>query len=163
LKSLDLHKGVRGEWNPYASDLIQAPPTPRRLVTAVAAPIKNARAEPVGILVAAIPADRIARAIQNITQSDLLTISLVDASGVFLEVSGGKIRNLPSDAASFEPVRRVRSGEAGSGIFRRGRQELSVGYTPIRTLGWGLVVQLSNSVISRAVWDLERPLVPFGL
>ena len=154
----DWYRGVSRDWKPYVSEVYQTAVAPNPLVVAVAVPFKDESGAPVGILMAPYTLETIAQWMGQIQQEGAWRISVVDQRGQLLAGPGIDIYQPPVDLSCYAPVARLRAGQSGTGFFRRGAEELFVAYTPIASLGWGLVVERPQAVVLQSARAVERQL-----
>src|SRR3990172_7175295 len=143
----DWYRGVSREWKPYVSEVYQTAVAPKPLVVAVAVPLKDPDGTLSGILMAPYRLKTIAVWMGHIQQEGAWRISVVDQNGRLLAGPGIEVSETPIDLSRYPPVARLQAGEAGTGIFQRGAQEFFVAYTPIASLGWGLVAERQLALV----------------
>ena len=151
----DWYKGVTRQWTPYVSEVYQTSFSPNQLIVAIAVPIEN-DGKPVGILMAACPVNSIGRELVSTKLENGWTVSLVDQHG---HLSGRHNINPFSaaiDLSDYEPVKRMRSGGTGYGLFARDHDTFAVRYEPVTRYGWGVLVEQSASMLHRNVGLVER-------
>src|SRR5205814_8049906 len=126
----DWYKGVASHWKPYVSEIYEPAATPHQLVVAIAVPIRDNEGRPVGILMAPYGLNTISRWLGETKLEGAWKISLVDQKG--------HLSSSPSEASAFalidlsehEPVKLLRSGQTGNGIFNRNNQLFFTHYEP---------------------------------
>lgn len=159
----DWYRGVTHEWKPYVSEVYQTVVSPRQLVVGLAVPIKDERGRPVGILMAPYALNRISRSLVETKLEGAWLISLVDQNG-HLSAHASIDPHLPAvDLSGFEPVRQLRSGHAGYGMFMRGGQSLFVRYQPLQSYGWGILVEQPAAMLDQGVRAIQRRIWLLGL
>ncbi len=159
----DWYRVVASGWRPYVSEVYQTAVPPKQLVTAVVVPVNDQNGKPVAILMAPYKLTTIKDWMSQIDADSPRKISIVDQHGMLVAAPGLDIFQPPKDVSDFEPVRRLKIGETGSGLFQRGGNELMVAYAPIPSLGWGMLVELPTGALASDVWEFERRIVLFGL
>ncbi len=154
----DWYRGVSREWKPYVSEVYQTAVAPRPLVVAVAVPLKEPDGTRSGILMAPYRLKTIADWMGHIQQEGAWRISVVDQNGRLLAGPGVEASEAPIDLRHYPPVAELQAGQAGTGIFPRGAEEFFVAYTPIVSLGWGLVAERPLSLVLQSAQAVERQL-----
>ena len=154
----DWHRGVSRDWKPYVSEVYQTAVAPNPLVVAVAVPFKDESGAPVGILMAPYTLETIAQWMGQIQQEGAWRISVVDQRGQLLAGPGIDIYQPPVDLRDYAPVAQLQAGQRGTGVFRRGEEELFVAYTPIASLGWGLLAERPQALVLQSARAVERQL-----
>jgi PAS domain S-box-containing protein len=154
----DWYQGVTRNWKPYVSEVYRPQAAPHALSVAVAVPIKDTSGKPIGIIAAAYSLERITMWLKaNVGGSR--TISVVDQNGQLLAGPEIDVFSPPVDLSSYEPVRRVRHGETGSGVFSGERGEMFVAYAPLGDLGWGVLAQQPAGAVHQQIWDTRRQVL----
>jgi PAS domain S-box-containing protein len=158
----DWYKGVTREWKPYVSEVYQTDVVPRQLVVAIVVPIEDYAGKPVGILMAPYALDTMSRRLVEHLESGW-TISLVDQNG-HLSASPKIDAFSPAvDLNGYEPVKRMRAGQAGSGIFPRSGTSFFARYEPLPQYGWGVLVEQSSAALHQGVFIVEHRVWLLGL
>ncbi len=138
----DWYKGVSNGWKPYVSQVYKRTAEPHYNVVAVAAPIKDAAQEVVGILVLQVRLDTFFDWSARIDAGPASYAYFVDPAGNVAGHPGyppqSEIVNLSDDSV----VRNVLRGESKveTTFSRRDGQEVLVSYAPVGKYGWGAVV-----------------------
>jgi PAS domain S-box-containing protein len=152
----DWYTGIASHWKPYVSEVYQTNVPPYQLVVAIAVPIKDDKGNPIGILMAPFAIDTMSRQLVETKIENGWTISLVDQNG---HLSAGP--NIDSfspavDLRGYEPVKQIRAGHAGYGMFVRDGKTFFARYEPTSDYGWGVLVEKPTSVLHQGVWAVER-------
>lgn len=150
----DWYKGVTQRWESHISEVYQTALPPRELVVAIAIPVTDANGKPIGILMGADALDTISQKLGTRLEGGW-TILLVDQSG-HVATHQGSDPQIPVDLSLYEPVRRLRAGQSGSGSFVRGGEAIFAGYEPAGKSGWGVVVEQPSVLLQQGVWTVER-------
>lgn len=151
----DWYKGVTNQWQPYVSELYGTAAKSREQMVAIAVPIRDEHGAPIGILMAPFSSQTIAGWNRFLSASSLHFIEIVDRRGTAIIRKSGSSPIGPQ----FEPVRRVLAGETGHGHFRWSGGGVQAGYSPIASLGGGVVISIPLTEISTAIWQFERPVL----
>jgi len=160
----DWYKGEARDWKPYISDVYQSAVAPHELVVAIVVPIQDQSGKPVGILMAPFTLETMSRHLVESKIGGAWTISLVDQNGHLSARPNIDSYSAPIDLNGFEPVRRMRAGNAGHGTFVRGSGDtLFVGYEPVGQYGWGVLVEQPLSALHHGIWAVERRVWLLGL
>jgi PAS domain S-box-containing protein len=159
----DWYKGVAQHSEPYISEVYQTAVPPYQLVVAIVVPISDEAGKPVGILMAPCSLDTMSRQLVETKLENGWTISLVDQHGHL-----SARRNIDSyaaavDLSSYEPVKRMQTGQSGYGVFSRDGDTLAVRYEPVPPYGWGVLVEQPASVLHRGVGLVERRVWLLGI
>jgi PAS domain S-box-containing protein len=159
----DWYKGVAREWKPYISEVYQTANAPYPLVVAVAVPISDDAGKPIGILMAPIPLDTMSRELVQTRLEGAWTISLVDQNGHLSARPNIDAYSPAIDLSAYEPVRRMRTGNAGYGTFVRDGKTFFARCEPLHHYGWGVLVEQPSAVLQQGVFAVERRVWLLGL
>ncbi len=159
----DWYKGVSREWKPYISEVYQTAVSPNALVAAMVVPIKDAKGKPVGILMAPYSLDIMSRRLVETKLEGTWTISLVDQRGQLSAHPHIDPHAAPIDLGSYEPVKRVRAGNSGNGVFVRDGEAFFEHYEPLPEYGWGILVEQPASALQAGTSAIERRIWLLGL
>src|ERR1700721_4387213 len=118
----DWYKGVAQDWKAYISEVYQTAVAPYHLVVAIAVPMEDQAGKPIGILVAPYTLETMSRRLVHTKIDGAWTISLVDQHGRLSARPNIDTYAAPIDLNAYEPVKLVRTGNAGQGTFVRGRE-----------------------------------------
>ncbi len=158
----DWYKGVARQWKPYISEVYQTAVSPHQLVVAIAVPIMD-DGKPVGILVAPYALDIMSRALVETKLENGWTISLIDQHGYLSARPNIDAYSPPVDLNGYEPVKQMRTGRAGYGIFARDGNTFAARYEPVPQYGWGVLVEQPSSLLQQGVSAVERRVWLLGL
>ncbi|HUS18622.1 MAG TPA: cache domain-containing protein [Terriglobales bacterium] len=152
----DWYKGVARSWEPYVSQVYRTTAEPQHLSVAIAVPIRDDRGQVIGILAAAESLGRISTWLRTATDSGGRTISVIDRNGALLASPMVDVTKPPVDMSAYGPAHLARSGQFGTGAFVSATGLQYAAYVPIRSLGWGVVVEQPESAVHRRVLDARR-------
>ena len=159
----DWYRGVAHGWKPYISEVYETAVRPRQLVVGLAVPINDAHGQPIGILMAPYALNTISKSLVSTRLEGAWTISLVDQDG-HLSARPSINPHLRSiDLSGFEPVRRLRAGRAGFGMFAQDGTPVFVRYQPIQSYGWGILVQQPAATLYQGVRAIQHRIWFLGL
>ncbi len=157
------YHGVTGHWTPYISEVYQTAIAPYSLVVAVAVPIRDDGGKPIGILMAPYALDAMSRELMQTKLEGAWTISLVDQNGHLSARPNTDSYSAPVNLKGYEPVKRMRAGNAGNGTFGRDGSTFLTGYEPVRPYGWGVLVEQPAAALQRGVHAVEQRVWLLGL
>jgi PAS domain S-box-containing protein len=152
----DWYNGVSRHWKPYVSEVYQTSVPPHELVIAIAVPILDEKARPIGILMAPFALDTFSRRLVETKLEAGWEISLVDQNGHLSARPNIDSLATAIDLSYYEPVREVRAGHAGDGVFVRDGKKFFAHYEPAGNYGWGILVEKPAAVLHTGIRDVER-------
>ena len=152
----DWYKGVTGQWKPYVSEVYETATTPHQLVVAIAVPIRDNAGNPIGILIAPYALNTINRWLGETKLEGAWTISLLDQKGHLSPSQNEAYASALIDLSEYEPVKLVRSGRAGNGIFARNDKLVFTHYEPVTEYGWGILLEQPSATLQQGVWVVGR-------
>ena len=152
----DWYQGVAGHWKPYVSEIYETAVTPHQLVVAIAVPIRDSEGKPVGILMAPYALNTISRWLGETKLEGAWKISLVDQKGHLSASPTEASTSALIDLSEHEPVKLVRAGRTGNGIFARNNQLVFTHYEPVAEYGWGLLLEQRSATLQQGVWAVGR-------
>jgi PAS domain S-box-containing protein len=159
----DWYHGVTRRWTPYISEVYQTAVAPYPLVVAVVVPIRDDEGKPIGILMAPCTLDAMSRELVRTKLEGAWTISLVDPNGHLSARPNIDSYSPPVDLKGYEPVKRVRAGNAGNGTFGRDGGTFFTRYEPVRQYGWGVLVEQPSAAMQHGVRAVEQRVWLLGL
>jgi len=159
----DWFNGIARQWKPYVSEVYQTVVPPYQLVVAIAVPIEDDSGKPVGILMAPFAIDAMSRHLVDAKLEDGWIISLVDQAGHLSARPNIDAFSPAIDLSNYEPVREVRRGRAGRGMFVRDDETFFARYEPTSDYGWGILVEKPATVLNQGIWAVERQVWMLGL
>ena len=143
----------------YISGLSAASISTIHQTIVVAVPLEN----PSGFLVGIYGLDAVKAWLRGVPETTTKWVSIVDQNGNLVFAPGlsdaGPVHNL-SDQAE---VKKVLAGQNGSEVVPSGGQQSVVSRYPVRSCGWGLLVQVPFEEINKVVWQGEQPIALLGL
>ncbi len=159
----DWYKGLARDWKPYVSEVYQTAIAPHQLVVAMVVPLRDEAGKTVGILMAPYTLETMSQRLVSTKIEGTWTISLVDQHGHLSARPNIDSYAEPIDLSGYEPVKLMRAGGAGHGIFAWGNKTLFAHYEPIGQYGWGVLVEQPLSTLQRNVQTVERRVWLLGL
>jgi len=153
----DWYQGVARSWTPYVSQVYRTTADPQHLSVAIAVPLRDAEGNLIGIVAAAEPLGRISEWLRSVTDSGRRAISVIDRNGALLASPVIDVTKPPVDMSAYDPARRAIAGGEGTGAFTAadGARQYAA-YMPIRSLGWGVVVEQPDWIVHARVTDARR-------
>ncbi|HTE90471.1 MAG TPA: response regulator, partial [Terriglobales bacterium] len=152
----DWYKGVASHWKPYVSEIYETAATPHQLVVAIAVPIRDNEGKRIGILMAPYSLNTISRWLGETKLEGAWKISLVDQKGHLSSSPTEASTSALIDLSEHEPVKLVRAGRTGNGIFARNNQLVFTHYEPVAEYGWGLLLEQPAATLQQGVWAVGR-------
>jgi len=152
----DWYKGTAAQWNPYISEVYQSVVGTHQLVVAIVVPVRDATGKPIGILMAPCTLDTMSRQLVETKLAGEWTISLVDQNGHLSARPNIDSYAPPVDLSGYEPVRRLRTAQAGYGTFVRDGKSFFARYEPVGHYGWGVLVEQPATVLQQGVFAVQR-------
>ncbi len=127
----------------------------------VAVPLNPDR--PAGIIAVTYSAQTLRDWMSDISRNDSRWISVVDQKGT---VVAGRELGSPDghhNAGDREEVRKVLAGRSGALYMSVEGRPVLVHLHPIPSVGWGVLVEIPNEELDKAIWKFERPLALLGV
>ena len=151
----DWHKGVTRQGQPYVSEVYRSGFPPHALVVAIVVPVKDEAGKPTGFLMGAYALATMSQHLVEAKLEDGWTISLVDQNGHLSAHPNMDSYSPLVDLTGYEPVKQMRTGQAGNGMFVRDGNTFFAGYKPVRQYGWGILVESRRLFYSKAflLWN----------
>jgi PAS domain S-box-containing protein len=113
--------------------------------------------KPSAVLAATYTTDTIKSWTHSIAPSTMKWISVVDQNGTVL--AGADLGNSGSLSQNTHPgLKQVLAGQSGTQFIWQGGKRVLVSRHPIRSLHWGVLVEIPASEIDSAIWQFERPM-----
>jgi len=166
----DWYKGFKRQEQPYISEVYESVVAPYQLVVAIAVPISDDQGRPVGILMGADALDTMSRRLVDTRLGDGWTIQLVDQNGQMAAQQNIDPHAAAINLSRYEPVKRLRGGESGDGVFVHDGKSLFTHYEPLGQFNWGVLVeqqmaiqQQSVRLVQNRVWILSLVFLLVGL
>lgn len=153
----DWYQGVARDWTPYVSQVYRTTAEPQHLSVAIAVPLRDHDGRIIGIIAAAESLVQVSAWLQSVTESGGRTISVIDRNGVLLAGPSVDVLKPPLSMSGYAPARAALSGQQGTGAFdspRGGKQYTA--YVPIRSSGWGVIVEQPEAVVHQRILDARR-------
>jgi PAS domain S-box-containing protein len=159
----DWYKGFTRERKPYVSEVYKTAVPPYQLVVAIAIPIYDDQRNVVGILMGADALDTISQRLVDTHLENGWKILLVDQSGHMAARpdidSHGELVNL----AEYEPVKQLKAGVSGDGVFQRDGKAFYTHYEPVPQFSWGVLVEQPMAVQGQGIWQVRSRVWVLGL
>jgi PAS domain S-box-containing protein len=154
--------GVMRTKRPYISEAIQQSAPPSELVVGLAAPVTNANKQIVGILQATLSARSIGSVIGGTGLRGGGQLVIVDQAGHMLT---GPAAGALHSFGALGPVRQALAGRTGTADshlpgFTGTRL---MGYAPVSGIGWAVIAESPQSVLTSPLRGLTERLVAIGL
>jgi PAS domain S-box-containing protein len=159
----DWYTGVSRQWSPYVSEVYQTAVTPHQLVVAIAVPVKDDHGSPIAILMAPYALDTISKNLVEHKVGGPWTLSIIDQNGHLAARPSIDAFSPPMDLNNYEPVRRLRAHQIGTGLFWRDGDQFFARYEPVFPYGWGVLVEQPVSTLHHGVWLVQRGIWVLGL
>ncbi len=159
----DWYKGVTRQWQPYVSEVYRSGFPPHALVVAIVVPVKDEAGKPTGFLMGAYALATMSRHLVEAKLEDGWTISLVDQNGHLSAHPNMDSYSPLVDLSGYEPVKQMRTGQAGNGMFVRAGNTFFAWYEPVRQYGWGILVEKPSAVLQQGILAVERRVWLLGM
>jgi PAS domain S-box-containing protein len=156
----DWYKGVIRTNAPYVSEFYETAVAPHTWVVALAVPMRNAQGKTAAILMAAQNLETVGHQLRELTSQGTSKLFIVDQNGHDFGISD---LNVDSPADLRAVGKRALSGQTGSELLMRGKEEEVVGYAPAPGVHWGVVIEVPTSAIRKSLWAYEQSLALLGL
>jgi signal transduction histidine kinase len=156
----DWYKGVRRNWDPYVSSVYPARLPPHAPLVTVAVPLRDAAGKPIGIVVASETLDAVTKEVYGLVSPENAgLIFFVDQKGQVFGQHGDRV-----EPADLQPAVSSLGGprESTSSEVRLNGRKYVIAYSPIPQFGWGVLIQVPESVTRAALWQYERPIALLG-
>jgi PAS domain S-box-containing protein len=162
LSSQQFFANVMHSGKPYISQALQQNAPPRELVTLLAAPVRDTKGRIVGILAASIPGSGLASLIGGTMLRDGGALVVFDQLGHTFTGPGA---SASKSFSSLPGVANALAGKTGAetGTVPGYSGQRLVGYAPVASTGWVVVVEEPSSVLSGPIAALTERLVAIGL
>jgi signal transduction histidine kinase len=156
LSSRPWYLQVTGTWKPYISPVFRSPRPGNPLVVAIATPLFS-NGKPVGILVVGQTLEEVTKPVYSLlTAESYNSLAFLDQQGQVFGVnapgSPAVLLNLDQNAISALIKDRPGTGR----VLRMNGQQYIAEYSPIASIGWGVILQAPTAMISEAVWVYEK-------
>ena len=159
----DWHKGVTRQGQPYVSEVYRSGFPPHALVVAIVVPVKDEAGKPTGFLMGAYALATMSQHLVEAKLEDGWTISLVDQNGHLSAHPNMDSYSPLVDLSGYEPVKQMRTGQAGNGMFVRDGNTFFAGYKPVRQYGWGILVEKPSAVLQQGIFAVEQRVWLLGV
>jgi PAS domain S-box-containing protein len=166
----DWYEGFTRKDEPYVSEVYRSAVAPHQLVVAIAVPISDDRGRPIGILMGADALDTMSQRLVDTRLDNGWTIQLVDQNGHMAARHNIDSHAAAIDLSQYEPVKRLRAGESGNGLFVRESTPVFTHFEPVDEFNWGVLVEQpiavqwhSIALVRDRVWILGLAFLLLGL
>jgi len=126
----------------------------------VAVPIRNAQGKTGAILMAAQDLETVGHQLRELISQGTSKVFIVDQNDHDFGISDLSVSS-PQDLRDVG--RRALSGQTGSELLMRGRDQEVVGYAPARDMHWGVLIETPTSAIRKSLWAYEQNLGLLGM
>ena len=147
---------------PYISQAMQQTAPPKELVTLLAAPVRDTSGRIVGILAASIPGSSLASLIGGTMLRDGGALVVFDQFGHAFTGRGASATESFSSLPGVASALAGRTGAETGTVPGYSGQRL-VGYAPVASTGWVVVVEEPSSVLAGPIDALTERLAAIGL
>jgi signal transduction histidine kinase len=156
----DWYRGVSRDWKPYVSPLYRRAASPRRILFAIATPVRGRGGVPAGILLLQVELDTFFDWAQAIDVGPDGVVRVVDSHGAVAFDSVAPRHSVqaadPADLSAHPVVARLLAGKGGVEILAGpGGADQVYAYMPSRR-GWGVVVEQPAASVFAARDDQLR-------
>ncbi|MCU1286059.1 MAG: sensory transduction histidine kinase [Acidobacteriales bacterium] len=161
----DWYRGAKSQSKPYVSEVYETAVGKQVPVVAIAIRLNDSHGDLVGFLMASVEVDTIFKDIRNLTlpQSSSM-ISLVDQSGHVFGNAKTKLKEIsPRQPVDSDLLAQVQAGTPSLKLHHLMGQDMLLTYCPIKSLAWGVIIEIQPSAISKALWEYEKSLGILGL
>jgi PAS domain S-box-containing protein len=152
----DWYRGVTSNWQPYISEVYRTAAAPNPLVVALAVPIRDARGQPIGILMAPYALEVLQKKFEDVESGAGGFIHVADKRGVLVAGPGVLDQRDPVRAPNAELVSRALAGREGSLALRMDGERYLAGYAPVARLGWAVLYYQKYDEALAAIARLRR-------
>jgi PAS domain S-box-containing protein len=159
----DWYAGFKQQDQPYVSEVYRSAVAPHQLVVAIAVPISDEKGNVVGILMGADALDTISQRLVEKRLENGWTIQLVDQNGQIAASQNIDSHANAVNLSRYEPVRRLREGQSGDGVFVRDGRPLFTHYEPVGEFDWGILVEQPLAVQQQGIGLVQNRVWILGL
>jgi PAS domain S-box-containing protein len=159
----DWYAGFRRRAAPYISEVYRSAVAPHQLVVAIAVPIVDGHGTITGILMGADALDTISQRLVDTRLENGWAVELVDQNGHMAARQNIDPHAAVVNLSQYEPVRRLRAGESGDGIFERDGTRMFTHYQPVGEFNWGVLVERPLSVQQQAIGLVQNRVSVLGV
>jgi PAS domain S-box-containing protein len=164
------YEGFTRRGKPYVSNVYRSAVPPYQLVVAIAVPMVDGQGKLSGILMGADALDTISQHLVDTRLEDGWTIQLVDQNGQMAARQNIDPHAAAVNLSQYEPVKRLRVGQSGDGVFMRDGKLMFTRYEPVGEFNWGVLVEQSLAtrqqgiaLVQHRVWVLGFVFLLVGL
>jgi PAS domain S-box-containing protein len=159
----DWYRGFVRQKQPYVSEVYKSAVAPYQLVVAISVPITDEHGKPVGILMGADALDTISQRLVDTRLENGWTILLVDQSGHVAARQNINAHAAAVNLGQYEPVKQLRTGQSGTGVFARDGDALFTHYEPVGQFNWGILVEKPWAALQEGTWQVRSRIWVLGL
>lgn len=153
----DWFTGAMKDHKVYITGATNGQQSASRMVVAVPMQHEN----PAGVLAAIYNVSTVNGWLSALPASTTKWIALVDRNGA--TIAGAQLPASASRSASEQnEVKKLLAGQGGTEYTLHEGRKVLVTRRPIPSLGWGLLVEIPESEIDKALWNFERPIALIG-
>jgi PAS domain S-box-containing protein len=157
------YEGFTRQGKPYVSNVYRSAVPPYQLVVAIAVPMVDDQGKLSGILMGADALDTISQRLVDARLEDGWTIQLVDQNGQIAARQNIDVRDAVVNLSQYEPVKRLRIGQLGYGVFVRDGRPMFTRYEPVGEFNWGVLVEQPLAVRQQGLMLVENRVWILGL
>jgi PAS domain S-box-containing protein len=148
----DWYQGFNRQKKPYVSEVYKSAVAPYQLVVAIAVPLVDEQGNVTGILMGADALDTISQRLVDRQLENGWTILLVDQNGHIAARPNIDAQAAAVSLDEYEPVKQLRSGLSGDGVFHRDGESRFTHYEPVDQFHWGVLVEQPLSIQQQGIW-----------
>ena len=156
----DWYKGVTRTNAPYVSEFYESAVMPGKWVVAIAVPMRDAQGKTAAILMAAQDLETVGHQLRELTSQGTSKLFIVDQHNHDFGISDLTVAS-PQDLRDVGS--RALSGQTGSALLMRGKEQEVVGYAPAPGMNWGVLIEVPTSAIRKSLWAYEQSLGLLGM
>jgi PAS domain S-box-containing protein len=157
------YEGFTRQDKPYVSNVYRSAVPPYQLVVAIAVPIVDDQGTLSGILMGADALDAISQRLVDTHLEDGWTIQLVDQNGQMAARQNIDSHVTALNLRQYEPVKRLRIGQSGDGVFVRDGKPMFTHYEPVGEFNWGVLVEQPLAIRQQGVTLVQNRVWVLGL
>ncbi|HUA01830.1 MAG TPA: response regulator [Candidatus Aquilonibacter sp.] len=152
----DWYHGVTADWQPYVSEVYRTAAGSNPLVVAVAVPVRDAKGNPAGIVMATYSLADLTSKFRAIGSGSSADFYVFDQRGVLAASPKINAQSGPVRLAVPGVTDRARAGAEGSARTQINGEDLFVGFAPVTQLGWTVVYGRPANVALAPAMRLKR-------
>jgi signal transduction histidine kinase/DNA-binding response OmpR family regulator len=154
----DWYQGVMRTGRPYVSSAYRTQADGRPYVVGVAAPVRGADGELIGILAAAFTLDQIGALSHELARAERVTLKVTDQRGTLLASPDGPLDRLVSRTGDPRVAAALRGHSGVAELDTSDGRRLSA-YGPVPELGWTVTASVPADTAFAAIEDLRSAVL----